>query len=159
MTATEAAPGLFVDVCATGCRGLWFDHFELQRLDERHEHPDSPVLKLSSEEAKAGTAASGARRVCPRCDEVALFSHFFSVKRKIQIESCPQCGGHWLDPGELQLIREEFQSTEAREEAALAEIEASLGPHRQAQEARQAGLPKRRPLLLGLVSWIVAQGG
>jgi Zn-finger nucleic acid-binding protein len=36
-----------------------------------------------------------------------LHRHFFSAKRRVQVDQCPNCGGYWLDAGELELIRSE----------------------------------------------------
>jgi len=29
-----------VDVCQNGCGGIWFDNFELEKVDEKHETLD-----------------------------------------------------------------------------------------------------------------------
>jgi len=34
------------------------------------------------------------------------------------VDESPNCGGHWLDPGELRTIRTEYASEEERERAA-----------------------------------------
>ena len=47
-----------------------------------------------------------------------MMRHFESVARKVAIDECPSCGGVWLDAGELNVIRSEFPSAEARHEAA-----------------------------------------
>jgi uncharacterized protein len=44
--------------------------------------------------------------------------HFWSVKREITIDECAECGGIFLDAGELGRIRSEFSSHEAKEAAA-----------------------------------------
>lgn len=41
-----------------------------------------------------------------------------SAKRKVAVDECPSCGGHWLDPGEHVKIQTEFVSEEEREQAA-----------------------------------------
>src|SRR6266436_2061578 len=74
---------LTVDVCHGGCGGIWFVAFELQRVD--------PTRK----------------RECPRCEGIKLQRHFFSAKRRVEVDQCPNCGGYWLDAGELALVREE----------------------------------------------------
>jgi Zn-finger nucleic acid-binding protein len=50
---------------------------------------------------------SSRKRACPRCLEIKLQRHFFSAKRKVEVDQCPNCGGYWLDAGELAAIREE----------------------------------------------------
>ena len=44
--------------------------------------------------------------------------HYFSVKRQVEVDECPACGGFWLDAGELVAIRELFGSEEEAREAA-----------------------------------------
>ena len=41
-----------------------------------------------------------------------------SAKRQVTVDECPECGGHWLDPGELATIRTEYASETDRERAA-----------------------------------------
>jgi Zn-finger nucleic acid-binding protein len=47
------------------------------------------------------------KRDCPRCAEIRLHRHFFSAKRRVEVDQCPNCGGYWLDAGELEQIRAE----------------------------------------------------
>jgi Zn-finger nucleic acid-binding protein len=47
-----------------------------------------------------------------------MMRHFSSVKRKVTIDECPDCGGIWLDAGELGAIRDEFASEADRHNAA-----------------------------------------
>ena len=36
-----------------------------------------------------------------------LKRHFFSAKKRVEVDQCPNCGGYWLDAGELEAIRAE----------------------------------------------------
>jgi Zn-finger nucleic acid-binding protein len=47
-----------------------------------------------------------------------MMRHFFSVRREVQVDECPKCGGVWLDYGELAAIRNQFESEEERKKAA-----------------------------------------
>ena len=47
----------------------------------------------------------------------AMTRHFSSVKRAVQIDECPQCGGVFLDAGELAAIETEYSSPEDRHKA------------------------------------------
>ncbi|MBX2975783.1 MAG: zf-TFIIB domain-containing protein [Ignavibacteriaceae bacterium] len=38
---------------------------------------------------------------CPRCEGVGLL---ISYKESIEIDYCPECGGIWLDKGEVKKI-------------------------------------------------------
>jgi Zn-finger nucleic acid-binding protein len=47
-----------------------------------------------------------------------MMRHFWSVKRAVTIDECPECGGIFLDAGELGKIRAEFVTEAARHAAA-----------------------------------------
>ena len=97
--------GVTVDACEGGCAGIWFDAFELQKVDEPDEVPTEDLLNVQSD---PGIKVDfSLRRACPRCDGVKLLRHFFSAKRQIEVDHCPGCGGYWLDAGELEKIRAE----------------------------------------------------
>jgi Zn-finger nucleic acid-binding protein len=51
------------------------------------------------------------KRSCPRCDGVKLQRHYFSPRRLVEVDECPNCAGYWLDAGELAKIRAEKSST------------------------------------------------
>lgn len=103
---TETQVGaVVVDVCHGGCGGIWFDLFELQRVDEQHEAAGEPLLSIPRDPAIK--VDSNRKRACPRCNGIKLKRHFFSAKRQIEVDQCPNCGGYWLDAGELEAIRAE----------------------------------------------------
>lgn len=111
----ELAPmqvgSLVVDVCQDGCAGIWFDAFELQRVDEEAE-PGEPLLHIRRDPRVV--VDSSRKRECPRCPGIKLHRHFFSAKRRIQVDQCPNCAGYWLDAGELAQIRAEGLSPAAQ---------------------------------------------
>lgn len=96
---------LSVDVCQGGCGGIWFDAFELQRVDERHEAAGDTLLEVRNDPLVAVDPTR--KRECPRCAGIKLLRHFFSARRRIEVDECPNCGGYWLDHGELAQIRAE----------------------------------------------------
>ena len=104
---------LIVDACDGGCGGIWFDAFELEHVDEEGEVAGEPLLHINRDERVVVDAAR--KRDCPRCEGIRLHRHFFSAKRRVQVDQCPNCGGYWLDAGELWAIRAE-KSEAAREE-------------------------------------------
>src|SRR5262249_25902759 len=105
---------LKVDVCQGGCGGIWFDAFELERVDEENEAAGEPLLEIQRD---AGIAVDSSRkRDCPRCAAIKLHRHFFSAKRRIEVDQCPNCGGYWLDAGELEQIRIERSETARTEQ-------------------------------------------
>ena len=105
---------LVVDVCQGGCGGIWFDAFELQRVDEEQELAGEPLLQINRDAQIA--VDTNRKRECPRCADVRLHRHFFSARRRVQVDQCPNCGGYWLDAGELADIRaEKAETTRAQE--------------------------------------------
>jgi len=133
-----------VDVCAGGCGGVWFDNFELQKLDEPHE---SGGHLLGNIAAKAGLQIDHAsKRNCPKCGDIIMMRHFFSARREVEVDEYPNCGGYWLDAGELALIRAEHQTDREQqmaveqyvEEISTKSLEPSrLGGRTQAERARR----------------------
>jgi Zn-finger nucleic acid-binding protein len=103
---TEVQVGsLLVDVCQGGCGGIWFDAFELQQVDGPAEAAGESLLHIQRDERVAVDALR--KRDCPRCPGIKLYRHFFSAQRRVEVDQCPNCGGYWLDAGELELIRQE----------------------------------------------------
>ncbi len=104
-----------VDVCRGGCGGIWFDWFELKKMDEPFEQVGE-ALDIEHDESIQVNPEQ--RRHCPHCGDVVMMRHFFSVKREIEVDECPKCGGFWLDYGELAHIREQYGSEVERDDDA-----------------------------------------
>ncbi len=99
---------LVVDVCQGGCGGIWFDAFELDQVDQEDEAAGEPLMELRRDPHVVVDFAR--KRECPRCSGIKLHRHFFSARRQVQIDQCPNCSGYWLDAGELASIRAEKTS-------------------------------------------------
>ena len=97
-----------MDVCQGGCGGIWFDAFELQQADDPTEDVGERLLEISRD--KRIRVDPTRKRDCPR-DGNKLQRHYFSAKRRVEVDECPNCGGYWLDAGELALIRAERAGT------------------------------------------------
>ena len=105
-----------VDVCKGGCGGIWFDNFELKKFDEPHESAGEILLDIERDER--AVVDHNKRLKCPKCDDVVMMRHFFSVAKKVEVDECPGCGSFWLDAGELCQMRSLFSSEQERHEAA-----------------------------------------
>lgn len=102
--------GIRIDECG-GCEGVWLDSGELRLLAHHSERLLwSPELgekwKLAqtwaeetSTEEKARSRERHADR-CPRCDVTLHPENLHGT----QIDRCTQCGGTWLDKGELSQL-------------------------------------------------------
>ena len=115
--STRTAGTITDDVCDGGCGGIWFDHWELQKVDEQAETAGEQLLNVRRD---PGVVVDPAERYhCPKCtDGVVLMRHFWSVKRAVTVDECPECGGVFLDAGELGSIRHEFATHDEKEAAA-----------------------------------------
>ena len=103
---TELLVGsLYVDVCQGGCGGIWFDAFELPRVENESVALDEPLFWIQRDEKVVVDPKR--KRECPRCEGIKLHRHFFSARRGVEVDQCPNCNGYWLDAGELAQVREE----------------------------------------------------
>ena len=93
---------LAVDVCRAGCGGLWFDNFELSKVDQAHESLGEALAAL---EFNPSAQILPNKRPCPKCSGIIMRQHKFSPDKPVIIDECPNCGGVWLDGGELAEIR------------------------------------------------------
>ena len=105
---------LTVDACHGGCGGVWFDNFELQKADD--DFAAEALRRIERDDRQL--VDHDRRRTCPRCDGTVLMRHFFSGRRETEVDTCPSCGGVWLDAGELAAIRKEMQRQDQAEAAA-----------------------------------------
>ena len=120
------AGNVTVDVCKTGCGGIWFDKSGLQRLDDADESAGESLLEFKS---KISTKIDvSKKKKCPKCDNVIMTQHFYSTKHKVTVDECYGCGGIWLDPGELGMIRTEYKSEQDRNKAFEQYFSAVIGP-------------------------------
>lgn len=97
-----------IDV-STGCGGVWFDQFEFKKFDEPFESAGEQLI-AAAEKYFSESFDRQARIFCPNHPDMVLRRYFFSVKKAVQVDECPQCGGIWLDPGELKHVRSLFSS-------------------------------------------------
>ncbi len=109
------AGGITVDACRGGCGGIWFDRFELSKVDEPKESAGEALLHI--ERRARGNIDPSQRRKCPKCSMI-MMQHFFDVKRQVVVDECPQCAGMWLDAGELATIRSAYATEDERKQAA-----------------------------------------
>ncbi len=130
------------DVCKSGCGGIFFDDFELQKVDEPDE--DAGELLGEIEGVPHFHRDPEQQLKCPKC-EIPMMRHFFSVKQKVQVDECPSCGGFWLDCGELRQIRCEFKTEEERKQAAEAYFDTLFsGPLAELAGQREENLGKAK---------------
>ncbi|MGA2916204.1 MAG: zf-TFIIB domain-containing protein [Sedimentisphaerales bacterium] len=99
--------GVEVDVCENGCKGIWFDQGELRELDENNEG-----LGAALEEALRSPRNNQGQRgqiKCPKCD-IPMHTHKYERAKEVNVDECYNCGGFFLDSGELTEIRNNYMS-------------------------------------------------
>ncbi len=139
MTAGDVA----VDVCKGGCGGIWFDWLEMKKFDEPHESAGEAILEVERDDSV--TVDHSKRLNCPKCDGIVMMRHFFSIKKEVEVDECPGCGGFWLDAGELGKIRSLFSTEEERHKAAKEYFDEVFGEELTAMQAEdEAKLAKAK---------------
>lgn len=90
---------IMIQICSTGCGGMWIRQSDLEtltltpRLVERIHQSSSGILVIQEPRA----------RICPDC-QIPLEAWLVHGSESVEIDTCPQCSGIWLDQGELQRI-------------------------------------------------------
>ncbi|MFL5475522.1 MAG: zf-TFIIB domain-containing protein [Gemmatimonadales bacterium] len=107
--------------------------------DEYFAREDAELMRRERERAQA--AATAAERAshymkCPK-DGYDLTS---STVHGVQIETCPHCGGMWLDAGELEAV-----AHEDRPNVFTRVLSDALSTFRRSPRARQADQPIHDP--------------
>lgn len=89
------------DMCEN-CGSFWLDAGELDKMafkvDGSIEYSSKDKIQESAEKSKK----------CPRCDDTTLDKVSF-IGSDIALDRCGNCGGFWLDGGDLDLINKELK--------------------------------------------------
>ena len=146
------ADGITVDVCKGGCGGLWFDNFEIKKFDEPHESAGQALLDIQRDQKI--TVDHTKRVKCPKCEDMIMMRHFFSVKRQVQVDECPGCGGFWLDAGELGKVRSLFNTEAERHQAADEYFNEVFGDKLKAMKAENEQMLKKSASIANIFRFI-----
>jgi Zn-finger nucleic acid-binding protein len=103
--------GVQVDVCESGCRGLWLEWSELADVDEPNDGFGRDFEAAVS--ASSVTPRTG-RIQCTIC-KMPMHEHLNGSGSHVLIDECYGCRGFFLDPGELQAIRDEIAQSQERD--------------------------------------------
>lgn len=103
-----------VDVCASGCGGVWFDEGELERFDDQEEY--APSLMTRPVSNASVVVNKSAERRCPRCLGRALGREVYNHDFAVEFDHCASCDGTFLDLGELSQLRQDRADAEMRQQ-------------------------------------------
>jgi len=144
--------GVDIDI-SEGCGGVWFDNYELQKFTEMEDSAGDQLVEILKPFYTDAINHQEALS-CPKCDNIILMRNFYSSKMEVEIDTCPNCGGVWLDPGDLNRMRSLFSSNKEREEYAREFVDAfaqeQLGEKYQALKDRR----ERTNKILNVVRFI-----
>ena len=94
LVETPALGNIPLDVCP-GCSGIWFDKGELEALLQQSQGGAAADFGLINPKP--------AGMNCPRCD--SPMERGGLVNQLLLVDKCGYCGGVWLDPHELDLVK------------------------------------------------------
>jgi len=89
--------GINIDICTFGCGGIYFDNQELQQFNQEH---DTDEIDRIYKGLTFTPADQSQKRICPCGTPMA--KHY--APGGVQIDNCYNCGGVFLDYGELDMI-------------------------------------------------------
>lgn len=115
---------LNIDICVDGCGGIFFDNREFKHFDEQHENMQKIIEAL--ENKTFVVPEEKGQRKCPACNAL-MVKNYSSIKKEIQVDDCYSCGGKFLDNTELQKIRDEYITDQARANDVIKHLYSSIG--------------------------------
>ena len=133
-----------LDICLDGCGGIYFDNREYKKVDEQHENIDEILEAIKDKEFI--TVDDTKERICPVCGAKMVKNHA-STKHEIWVDDCYNCGGKFLDNGELQKIRAQYNSDAERSTAMMEMAENLFGEDIKRLERGHEYNQKRRSFL------------
>lgn len=92
--------GINVDVCSNNCGGIFFDCKELQQCSYGNEG----ILEIKQQKRDKNfmPVDESQTRICPSCGTPMVKTKSFGI----QIDTCYNCGGVFLDNNEFEKIQE-----------------------------------------------------
>lgn len=98
-----------VEVCP-GCKGEWLHAGELQKIVEHHNEvfTDKEIASLDAVDKEMFTAEKDDHDElnCPVCEGVRMEHFNYGDTTGIILHKCAECGGIWMDKGELEKVEE-----------------------------------------------------
>ena len=123
--------GVKVHVCSNGCKGLYFDWLQMQKLDHTNQG-FGDALQAALKYPRTNDA-NRPRLHCPKC-HLPMYCHQFALDKEINIDECYGCGGIFLDSGELKELRDHSMSA-PEEKAYLDKLVEDLPETKQLEQA------------------------
>jgi len=134
--------GVKAHVCINGCKGIYFDWLQMQKLDHKNQG-FGEALQAALKYPRTNDD-NRERLHCPKC-KLLMYRHQFALDNEVNIDECYGCGGIFLDSGELQNIRD-HSMTKPQEEVYLNKLVEAM-PETKALEQQEEKDEKRADAL------------
>ena len=82
-----------VHICESGCKGIWFDHGELQKFDKKNARLGD-ALQAALNYPRTNDKKRPPLK-CPKCNMV-MHTHKYSSAQEVNVDECYGCGGFFL---------------------------------------------------------------
>ena len=99
------------DFCEN-CGGVWLDKGELEKLTMQSDRMQADLSSLMEEvhetwwDDSTNLRKAHPVRRCRRCSNRTMTKMHFMGDQKIILDYCQECGGLWLDGGEIRQVNE-----------------------------------------------------
>ena len=81
--------GVNVEVCLNGCKGLWFDWGQVNKLDHKNQGFGA-ALQAALNAPRQNDQNRGPIK-CPKCG-IDMHRHQFESEKEINVDECYGCG-------------------------------------------------------------------
>ena len=95
--------GVTVDI-SEACGGVFFDCDEIEKFNDKTKIRGGLLVHHLKQFTPPALDLSKPV-YCPKCNGVLMERSTYSPDNKIEIDTCPSCGGSWFDFGELEKLR------------------------------------------------------
>lgn len=95
------------------CGGVFFENQALKNFELPNDRKGE-VLVEHLKQFHNQTLNEAERVTCPNCPDTVMMRRFYSPLHVVEIDECPNCGGIWLDTGELEKLRALFLDEKER---------------------------------------------
>ena len=116
-----------VDVCTTGCGGIWVDNTDIAAgIDVSDDLQSLHVTPSLTPDLSQPVA-------CPVCEQT-MIRYRWNYTSPVSLDQCPDGHGTWIDAGEVQAM-EQFEEGEVLSDEKKRRLEERLGLDRAEIEA------------------------
>jgi uncharacterized protein len=129
---TSLVPQLFdstieAEHCSS-CGGVFLDKGQLEKIEDATAKDYAAQIKEPDDGAQEAEMAKQLERkeaTCPKCN-AEMEKEEYGFCSEVLIDSCPKCGGIWLDHGELREIMIFFEQAKLETRSAKTKVWAFL---------------------------------